>query len=109
MAKRHYRKTRRPFVERLENRILLYAQTAANPAHQWITKQGYDFLEFQFGESEISQHLGTVRAYPATDHRNENDLFIEGVFDEDELLENPFGQGDFVPTPSLRHFLGARR
>jgi hypothetical protein len=73
-------------------------------AHQWASMEGWKLYKHQFGPSEIDNFLGTVREYPG----GANNLWIEGVYDQDIRGENPFGYTATVNHPSLRHFWSPR-
>ena len=82
--------------------VLAYSQSDGRPAHQWITQQGWRLLQSQFGTSEIDGFLGEVKEYnQAAEQQLANKTrVIQGVYDEDQGGQNPFGSSE----PTLRHF-----
>ena len=79
--------------------VLAYSQSDGRPAHQWITQQGWRLFQSQFGASEIDGFLGEVKEYnQAAEQQLANKTrVIQGVYDEDQGGQNPFGSSEPMP------------
>ena len=77
-------------------------------AHQWATQEGWKLFQYQFGNSEIDNYLGSVAEFPPGSASDHNSTVIEGAYDEDVVGQNPFGYDTADNHPSLRHFWSPR-